>query len=77
MQDSCPAKYGRPRTFSRVITICKRLGWSRSTLYRNIREGRFPALIHISPGIAALPDDIYEQWAADPEAWAAKNRQNG
>ncbi len=75
MQDDHTAKYGRPRSFIRVWTICARLDWSRSTLYRNIRAGRFPPLVRISPGISALGDDTYADFAADPEGWAAKNKK--
>jgi prophage regulatory protein len=54
-------------------TVLARTGLSRSTIYRKIAEGSFPAQLKISTnGIGWQESDI-NRWIADPVAWRPKH----
>jgi prophage regulatory protein len=46
---------------------------SRDTLYRWIREGRFPAGVLLSPRMRAWPEDVVKQWLGSRPAPRAAN----
>lgn len=50
----------------RLKTVLARTGLSRSTLYRKIAEGTFPAQIRISVHGAGWRESAINRWIADP-----------
>lgn len=65
-----------PRAVQRVIrlqTVLSRTGLSRSTLYRKIAEGTFPAQVRISVHGAGWRESAVNRWIADPSGYRADN----
>jgi prophage regulatory protein len=58
-----------PDRIIRLKTVLTRTGLSRSTLYRKIAEGTFPAQIKISTNGAGWRESDINRWIADPAAW--------
>ena len=58
------------------IILPARTGLSRSTMYRKIAEGTFPAQIRISVNGAGWRESEINQWIADPVFWHAKARRD-
>lgn len=50
----------------RLKTVLARTGLSRSTLYRKIADGTFPAQIRISVHGAGWRESSVNRWIADP-----------
>lgn len=50
----------------RLKTVLTRTGLSRSTLYRKIAEGTFPAQLKISVHGTGWHESAIERWIADP-----------
>ena len=58
-----------PDRIIRLKAVLARTGLSRSTIYRKIAEGTFPAQLKISAhGIGWHQSDI-NRWIADPVGW--------
>lgn len=57
----------------RLKTLLARTGLSRSTIYRKIAEGTFPAQIKISVNGTGWRESDINRWIADPARW----RPNG
>jgi len=55
----------------RLKTVLARTALSRSTLYRKIAEGTFPAQIRISVNGAGWRESDIDRWIADPPRWRA------
>lgn len=55
----------------RMKTVLARTGLSRSTLYRKIAEGTFPAQIKISVHGAGWRESAINHWLADPVTYRA------
>jgi prophage regulatory protein len=53
----------------RLKTVLARTGLSRSTLYRKIAEGTFPAQVRISIHGAGWHESAVNGWIADPAAY--------
>ncbi|CCW18205.1 DNA-binding protein, putative [Sphingobium indicum BiD32] len=53
----------------RLKTVLARTGLSRSTLYRKIADGTFPAQIRISVHGAGWRESSVERWMADPVSY--------
>jgi len=59
----------RPDRIVRLKTVLARTGLSRSTLYRKMAKGTFPAQLKISiNGVGWREADI-NRWIADPVRW--------
>lgn len=58
-----------PDRIIRLKTVLARTGLSRSTLYRKIAEGTFPAQLKISTNGAGWHESAINHWIADPVAW--------
>jgi prophage regulatory protein len=58
-----------PDRIIRLRTVLTRTGLSRSTLYRKIAEGTFPAQIKISTNGAGWRESDINRWIADPAGW--------
>ncbi len=58
-----------PDRILRLITVLDRTGLSRSTLYRKIAEGTFPAQLRISVHGADWRESEINRWIDDPARW--------
>jgi prophage regulatory protein len=52
----------------RVSTLAPRLGMSKSTIWRLVRQGKFPKPLKLSDKITAWKADDVLAWLADKEA---------
>jgi prophage regulatory protein len=69
-----PSEGGRatmrqPDRIIRLKTILSRTGLSRSTIYRKIAEGTFPAQLKISANGSGWHESDINRWIADPASW--------
>jgi prophage regulatory protein len=62
-----------PDRIVRMETVLARTGLSRSTIYRKIAEGTFPAQLKISTNGAGWRESDINRWIADPAGWRATN----
>jgi prophage regulatory protein len=53
----------------RIKTVLARTGLSRSTLYRKMAEGTFPAQVKISIHGAGWHESAVNRWIADPVSY--------
>jgi prophage regulatory protein len=53
----------------RSRTVLARTGLSRSTMYRKIAEGTFPAQIRISINGAGWYESEINRWVENPTSW--------
>jgi prophage regulatory protein len=58
-----------PDRIIRLKTVLARTGLSRSTVYRKIAEGTFPAQVRISINGAGWRESDVNRWVADPAGW--------
>ncbi|CAL79856.1 putative Prophage CP4-57 regulatory protein [Bradyrhizobium sp. ORS 278] len=58
-----------PDRIIRLRTVLARTGLSRSTIYRKIAEGTFPAPLKISTNGSGWHDSEINSWIADPVGW--------
>jgi prophage regulatory protein len=58
-----------PDRIIRLKTVLARTGLSRSTIYRKIAEGTFPAQLQISANGAGWHESEINRWIADPVSW--------
>ena len=65
-----------PDRIVRLKTVLARTGLSRSTIYRKIAEGTFPAQIRISVNGAGWRESDIDRWVADPAGWRATNERH-
>jgi prophage regulatory protein len=61
-----------PDCIIRLKTVLARTGLSRSTLYRKIAEGTFPAQLKISTNGSGWHESDVDRWIADPVGWRPK-----
>jgi prophage regulatory protein len=61
-----------PDRIIRLKTVLVRTGLSRSTIYRKIAEGTFPAQIKISINGVGWRESDVTRWIADPVSWRAR-----
>jgi prophage regulatory protein len=66
-----------PDRIIRLKTVLSRTGLSRSTIYRKINEGTFPAQIRISVNGAGWHESDINRWIADPVSWRLKREFDG
>ena len=59
----------QPDRIIRMKTVQARTGLSRSTIYRKIAEGTFPAQIKISTNGAGWKESDINRWVANPAGW--------
>jgi prophage regulatory protein len=62
-----------PDRIVRLKSVLARTGLSRSTIYRKIAEGTFPAQIRISTNGAGWRQSDIDRWVANPVAWRPGN----
>ncbi|HEX2594769.1 MAG TPA: AlpA family phage regulatory protein [Rhizomicrobium sp.] len=56
----------------RLPEVKARTKLSRTTIYRRIAAGRFPASFPISSGLAAWYESDIDAWVADPMGWRSE-----
>ena len=61
-----------PDRIIRLRTVLARTGLSRSTIYRKIAEGTFPAQLKISANGTGWHESDINRWIADPVSWRPK-----
>lgn len=66
-----------PDRIIRRRTVLARTGLSRSTMYRKIAEGTFPAQIKISVNGAGWRESEINQWIENPASWRPKYEGDG
>jgi len=59
----------QPDRIIRMDTVRDRTGLSKSTIYRKIAEGTFPAQIKISINGAGWHESDIDRWVANPASW--------
>jgi prophage regulatory protein len=64
-----------PEKIIRLKTVLARTGLSRSTMYRKIAEGTFPAQVRISIHGAGWHESELNRWIADPVGY--REEQHG
>jgi prophage regulatory protein len=63
-----------PDRIIRLRTVLARSGLSRSTIYRKIAEGTFPAPLKISVNGTGWHESDINRWIADPVGWRSKGK---
>jgi prophage regulatory protein len=58
-----------PERIIRLKTVLARTGLSRSTIYRKIDEGTFPAQLKISTNGSGWHESDINRWIANPASW--------
>ena len=67
----------QPDRIIRFNTVRARTGLSRSTIYRKIADGTFPAQLKISINGAGWKESDINRWVENPVAWRADNDNEG
>jgi|TARA_R110000824_G_scaffold118960_2_gene271640 prophage regulatory protein len=62
----------QPDRIIRMKTVLARTGLSRSTIYRKIAEGTFPAKLRISTNGTGWHESDINRWIENPVAWRKK-----
>ncbi len=52
----------KPPSLLRLPAVLKRTGFKRSTLYREVHEGRFPSPITLVGRTKAWPENLVDKW---------------
>lgn len=55
--------------FIKIPKVLELTQIGRTTLWRLVKNGKFPKPIHIGPNSIAWRESDYESWAANPEMW--------
>ena len=63
----------QPERIIRLKTVLSRTGLSRSTVYRKIAEGTFPAQLKISTNGTGWHESDVDRWINDPVSWRPKS----
>ncbi|MGQ3670778.1 helix-turn-helix transcriptional regulator [Xanthobacter sp. TB0136] len=63
----------QPDRIVRLKTVLARTGLSRSTIYRKIAEGTFPAQIKISTNGAGWKESDINRWVVNPVGWRQRS----
>ena len=71
---STPQKL-RPPAFYRLRNVTRITALSRSTIYRRIAEGRFPAPVNLGDRALAWPSAALQAWIDNPEDCRASMSQ--
>ncbi|HED1836793.1 MULTISPECIES: helix-turn-helix transcriptional regulator [Hyphomicrobiales] len=66
-----------PDRIIRMNTVLSRTGLSKSTIYRKIADGTFPAQLKISINGAGWKESDINRWVENPVAWRADNDNEG
>jgi prophage regulatory protein len=58
-----------PDRIIRLKTVLERTGLNRSTIYRKIREGSFPAQLKLTVHGAGWHESAVSRWISNPAGW--------
>jgi prophage regulatory protein len=61
--------------FYRLRDVMRITALSRSTVYRRVAEGRFPAPVHLGGKVSAWAWSTLQVWINDPEGYRTKRPQ--
>jgi prophage regulatory protein len=64
-----------PGRILRLNSVLERTGLSRSTLYRKIEGGSFPAQVRISQRCIGWHESDIEQWLRNPMGYSVHDRR--
>lgn len=64
----------QPDSIIHLKTVLARTGPSRSTIYRKMAEGTFPARFRISTNGAGWHESEIDRWIANPVSWRPKDK---
>lgn len=64
----------KPDRIIREKTVRDRTGLSRSTIYRKMKDGTFPAKVEISTNGVGWHESDIDLWVADPAGWRERTR---
>ena len=53
-----------PNRILRTKEIVKLTGWSRTTIWRKVRSGEFPAPLALGPNSNGWTEELYSSWLA-------------
>jgi prophage regulatory protein len=70
-----PSTSKAPPAFYRLRDVMRITALSRSTIYRRVAEGRFPAPVHLGGRASAWPCTSLQLWINDPEEYRASASQ--
>jgi prophage regulatory protein len=62
--------------FYRLRDVINITALSRSTIYRRIAEGRFPAPVHLGGRASGWPRAALQQWVDNPEQYRTTEHPN-
>lgn len=62
-----------PDRIIRMKTVLARTGLSKSTIYRKMVEGTFPAQHKISANGSGWKESDIDRWVADPAGWRKRS----
>ena len=62
-----------PDRIVRMKTVLARTSLSKSTIYRKIGKGTFPAQLKISTNGSGWHESEINRWVANPAGWRAAN----
>ena len=69
-----PTRWIEPEhQFHRLPAVKGRYGFSTSTLYRWMAEGRFPKPDQLGPNTVAWRESSLREYDADPAGWSERN----
>ena len=66
----------QPDRIIRLKTVLAWTGLSRSTIYRKIAEGTFPAQIRISVNGTGWKESDVNRWIANPVGWRQRSESD-
>jgi prophage regulatory protein len=58
------AQRSRAPTLLRLPEVCRRVGLTRSVIYRYIQGGQFPPPVRVGPRCSGWPDTEVDAWIA-------------
>ena len=61
--------------FYRLRDVMRITALSRSTVYRRVAEGRFPAPVHLGGKVSAWAWSALQDWINDPEGYRINRQQ--
>lgn len=66
-----------PERILRMRTVLQRIGLSRSTIYRKMKEGTFPSQVRLSEHCSGWRESEIIRWIADPMHYGGAECKRG
>ncbi len=66
-----------PDRILRLNSVLDRTGLSRSTLYRKVEQGTFPAQIHIATRCVGWRESAIADWLRNPMFYSVEDAESG